>query len=266
MARKPKQRAVRKVKAKTLAVYNGPPTEEEIEKIRKDHRAIVLAGRSMLPKAIAIGQWFLDCRTKGRIARGDWGTWMKSAFPEVARNQLQIYVRLAQHRQFLENKFEMYSERIQNSVDFQHFASIKEADTAIRDMRSAEKKSKTVGGQQKAIDVEATVSEATGTNGETERATRIGLDIETAVAQDDDKLADSVEDPDAPRTPMEEINVELSKSASCLRAASAFWQQALVIAQHHAIPSETMHAKLAEYLDDQSELALCFTTELHQIA
>jgi hypothetical protein len=256
-------------KKRTLAVYNGPPTEEEIEKIREEHRAIVLAGRSMLPRAISVGQWFLDCRIKGRIPRGDWGTWMKSAFPDMARSQLQLYVRLADHRQYLETKFKLSARNGQSSVDFQQFTSIKEADTAIRDMRSLEKKSKTIGGQPKAIDIEATVSDSSGAsggaNGEAERATRIGLDMETAATQDDNQLQDSVEDVEVPTNPIDEIGRKLSQSASSLRSAAVLWQEALVIAEYHGIPFETAQAKLSEYLDDQPELASCFTLSLKEL-
>ena len=106
--------------------------------------------------------------------------------------------------------------------------------------------------------MEATVSESTSTNGDGERGTRIGLDVETAAAQDPEESQERVEDPDAPRNAEEEIKEQMRLCALCLHNASVYWQEALVIAEHHKIPGSYLKTELLER-SDTPELALCFT-------
>lgn len=126
-------------------------------------------------------------------------------------------------------------------------------------MRKEEKLKNTIGGQRKAIDVETTVSESTSTNGETERATRIGADVETMIAQEDQQTPEKIEDPDEPTNPKQDIAQNLNKAASCIRAAHTFWHQALTVAEVYNIPLEEVSRELNEHFHDQPELALCFT-------
>jgi hypothetical protein len=148
--------------SKALTVFNGVPSQEEIDKIRHEIKALVTVSRSLLPRAFRIGEWFLDCRH--RIAHGDWGDWIKTAFPNVSYSNIRLYVRLAQHRQYLEVKFRLNendSQNVNTGLDFERLTSIKEADTAIRSLRAAEKLGRhgegSKGSYTNPIDVKATV-------------------------------------------------------------------------------------------------------------
>jgi hypothetical protein len=93
-----------------LALRNGGPiTKTQITEIKEKHAYIVQANQSMLVTAMEIGDWFIGCKHK--VKHGTWGKWLKTNFPEIHVSTIAAYVQLAQHRQFLESKFQFSSTR-----------------------------------------------------------------------------------------------------------------------------------------------------------
>jgi hypothetical protein len=248
MARKPKQRAI--------VSYNV--AQAEIEQIKEKMRFIELAARTTLPVAMEVGEWFAKQRAKmGQISWSEWEDWIRSKFPEFGLSTIHRYVQLASEKQFLAAKFAL-AERA-TDLDFEALPTIKEALEAIKEKnRPIKRGAGRARAKSRTIDVNASVS--SGTNGEdySERATRIVPPAETLA--DLLEKGERVEHPDAPLNPKQEISADLGQCASCLRAASGFWQQALVIAEHHQIPVSDVQAELREYFSEEPALVMCFTT------
>ncbi len=224
-----KRKTPTKAKAQTaLTIRNGPPTQQEIDKIAKEHRAIVQAGLSIVPKAMAIGDWFIGC--KKRVSHGAWDKWLKCSFPKISVRSIQLYVRLAQHRQFIEVEFCL--NQIRNGAadsirEFDKFVSLREADHAVRELDKAKKKAKN--GQSPAIDVEATTTVLNGSEAEALTSTPTRQPAESMFGEKGIKvppppevaatITDQIEDPDD--EPKEVLRQQIAAYVEHLHQADA---------------------------------------------
>jgi hypothetical protein len=232
--------------------------QAEIEQIKEKIRFVELAARKTLPTAIEIGEWFAKQRAKlGNAGWDDWEGWVASNFPNVSLRMVHLYVQLASEKQFLAARF---TETVSSAnPDFEALPTIKEAIAAIREKnRPIKRGAGRAPVQPRTIDVKATVTSGSNGEGHAQRATRVTPPVE--VLSEAQRKGERIEHPDAPTNPKEEVSSKLGLCASCLRTASQFWREALVIADHHQIPVNDVQAELKEYFSEEPALVMCFTT------
>src|SRR5260221_4823967 len=77
-------------------------SKAEIAEYKHKIEWVETASRRVLPEAVAIGEWLIRCNTK--LKHGQWMPWCKRNFPERDQSNLQKYMLLGQHRNFLEHQ------------------------------------------------------------------------------------------------------------------------------------------------------------------
>jgi hypothetical protein len=90
---------------------SNPISKEEIDWVKAKHSGIQSASRKILKEAIEIGEWFVEADDRLGLKKGphggrggEWRLWLSAKFPEIGASTVAVYMRLANGREFLEEK------------------------------------------------------------------------------------------------------------------------------------------------------------------